>query len=219
MSVFCKGCKKTKNNEDFGMKNNGSQYKTCVKCRERKQKKPEEIKCCDEEEIRNTFKQLNCKIVYLNELEYMLGLDRASARMVFNKMIILNNLAIVETIKESNFMYILALTTHLGISIDNTVNFNVNLVIYKKHNNKFRVVYNYSDRNIFDGFMKCLKLPNKKMCDICNYKKKCFRQCGKCNNKVCIDCFKNNNNKHINSCPYCRYNMSDRCYESNLVLN
>ena len=41
MSVFCKGCKKTKNNEDFGMNNNGSQYKTCVKCRERKQKKPE----------------------------------------------------------------------------------------------------------------------------------------------------------------------------------
>ena len=139
--------------------------------------------------------------------------------LFFNEMIIYSNLAIVETIKESSFMYILALTTHLGISIDNTVNFNVNLVIYKKHNNKFRVVYNYSDRNIFDGFMKCLKLPNKKMCDICNYKKKCFRQCGKCNNKVCIDCFKNNNNKHINSCPYCRYTMSDRCYESKTVLN
>ena len=29
--------------------------------------------------------------------------------------------------------------------------------------------------NIFEGFMKCLKLPNKKMCDICNNKKKCFR--------------------------------------------
>ena len=38
MSVFCKGCKKTKDNEDFGMKSNCSQYKTCVKCREREQK-------------------------------------------------------------------------------------------------------------------------------------------------------------------------------------
>ena len=51
MSVFCKGCKKTKDNEYFGMKNNGTQYKTCVNCRERNQKKPEdkkeEIKCCD----------------------------------------------------------------------------------------------------------------------------------------------------------------------------
>ena len=187
MSVFCKGCKKTKNNEDFGMKNNGSQYKTCVKCRERKQKQPEykkeEIKCCDEEDIRNTFKQLNCKIVYPSELEHMLGLDRASARMVFNKMIILSNLAIVETIKGYNFMSILALTVHLGISIDNIANCDVNLIIYKTHNKKFKVVYSYSDRNIFDGFMKCLKLPNKKMCDICNCKKKCFRQCGKCNNK------------------------------------
>ena len=68
MSVFCKGCKKTKDNEDFGMKNYGYQYKTCVTCRERKQKKPEEIKCCDDEEIR--FKQLNLKIEYLDELEY-----------------------------------------------------------------------------------------------------------------------------------------------------
>ena len=33
MSVFCKGCKKAKNNEYFGMNNNGSQYKTCVMCR------------------------------------------------------------------------------------------------------------------------------------------------------------------------------------------
>ena len=175
MSVFCKGCKKTKDNEYFGMKNNGTQYKTCVNCRERKQKKPEdkkeEIKCCDEEDIRNTFKQLNCKIVYLNELEYMLGLDIDSARMVFNKMIILNNMAIVETIKESNVMYILELTTHLGIGLGNISNCDANLVIYKTHNNKFRVVYSYSDKNIFDGFMKCLKLPNKKMCDICNYKK------------------------------------------------
>ena len=42
MSVFCKGCKKIKDNEDFGIKNNGSQYKTCMKCRERKHKKTEE---------------------------------------------------------------------------------------------------------------------------------------------------------------------------------
>ena len=40
MSVFCKGCKKTKDNEYVGMKNNGIQYKTCVNWRERKQKKP-----------------------------------------------------------------------------------------------------------------------------------------------------------------------------------
>ena len=35
MSVFCKGCKKTKDNEDFGINKNGSQYKTCVMCRAR----------------------------------------------------------------------------------------------------------------------------------------------------------------------------------------
>ena len=34
MSVFCKGCKKTKDSEDFGIKKDGSQYKTCVMCRD-----------------------------------------------------------------------------------------------------------------------------------------------------------------------------------------
>ena len=34
MSVFCKDCKKTKDNEDFGINYNGSQYKTCVMCRD-----------------------------------------------------------------------------------------------------------------------------------------------------------------------------------------
>ena len=42
MSVFCKGCKKVKDNEDFGITNNGSQYKTCMKCRERKHKNTED---------------------------------------------------------------------------------------------------------------------------------------------------------------------------------
>ena len=120
----------------------------------------------------------------------MLSLDRGSAQIVFNKIIAYSNMAIVETIKESNFMYILALFVHLGISIDKIVKCSVNLVIYKTHNKQVKVVYSDSDRNIFDGFMKCLNIPNKNMCDICIYNNKCFRQCGKCNNNICIDCFK-----------------------------
>ena len=149
----------------------------------------------------------------------MLGLDRGSARIVFNKIIVFNNMAIVETIKEYSFMYMLRIFVHLGLSIDKLVKCDVNLVIYKTDNKKVKVVLSDYDRNMFDGFMKCLKLYNKNMCDICNYKKKCFRQCGKCNNKICIDCFKSHNNNYINSCPYCRYIMSDRCYEANTVLN
>ena len=44
-----------------------------------------------------------------------------------------------------------------------------------------------SDTNDYEGFMKCLiEIPNKQMCEICNNKHTCFRQCGKCNNKLCI---------------------------------
>ena len=34
MSAFCKSCKKTKDNDDFGITKNGSQYNTCVSCRD-----------------------------------------------------------------------------------------------------------------------------------------------------------------------------------------
>ena len=47
------------------------------------------------------------------------------------------------------------------------------------------------------------------MCDIYNCKKKCFRQCGKCENKLCVGCFKNHNKEYINTCPHCRYNLLD----------
>ena len=61
----------------------------------------------------------------------MLSLDSGSAKIFFkNKIIAYNSMAIVETIKESNVMYISALFVHLGISIDNIVNCSVNLAIY-----------------------------------------------------------------------------------------
>ena len=71
--------------------------------------------------------------MYLNELEYMLGLNRATARIVFNKIIVFNNLAIVETLQESNFMYALRTFVHLGFNIDKIINRDVNIVIYKKN--------------------------------------------------------------------------------------
>ena len=54
------------------------------------------------------------------------------------------------------------------------------------------------------------------MCDTCSYKKKCLRQCGKCNNKICIECFKKHNNNYINSCPYCRCTIADHSYENHI---
>jgi len=101
MSVLCKGCRKTKVNEDFGLKTDGNQYKTCITCRSKKIKKIEEtkeeiIECCDVELIRNTFRKLNCRIVYLNELKYMMDLDRHVASSIFSKMVMYNNIAIIE---------------------------------------------------------------------------------------------------------------------------
>ena len=89
MSVFCKGCRKTNDNEEFGLKADGTQYKTYIKCRNKKMncrnkknKKSEEeiIECCDVELLRDTFQTLNCEIVYANELTCMMDLDSGLAR-------------------------------------------------------------------------------------------------------------------------------------------
>ena len=176
MSVFCKGCRKTKVNDDFGFKYNGTQYKTCIKCRSKKikkiEEKEEEITCCDVEKIRDTFRKLNCRIVDLKELKYMMGLDRNVVRPIFSKMVMYNNIAIIETITSSNFCFILNLLTHLDIfNIEDIRTYGINIVIFKNYKDKMMRATTGSVMNIFEGFMKCLKLPNKKMCDICNNKK------------------------------------------------
>ena len=223
MSVLCKGCRKTKVNEDFGIKDNGTQYKTCITCRNKKIKKielkeEEIIECCDAELIRDTFRKLNCRIVYLNELKYMLDLDKHLAISIFSKMIMYNNIAIIETITPDNFCPFMNLLIHLEIYTSEHIRqFGVNIVIYKNSKVSLMRATISSTKNLFDGFMKCIKLPNKKMCDICNIKKKCFRECAKCKNKMCFECFKNHNKNYVNSCPYCRYNIEEHSQMNKLM--
>ena len=165
MSVFCKGCRKTKVNEDFGFKTDGNQYKTCITCRYKKIKKieeEEEITCCDVELIRGTFRKLNCRMVYLNELKYMMDLDRNGVRSIFNKMVMYNNIAIIETITSSNFCFILNLLTHLDIfNMEDIRTYGINLVIYKNSKDTMvRTISGYH-MNIYHGFMECLKLQQE----------------------------------------------------------
>ena len=224
MSVLCKGCRKTKVNEDFGLKDNGTQYKTCLTCRNKKIKKievkeEEIIECCDAELIRDTFRKLNCRIVYLKELKYMMDLDKHVAISIFSKMIMYNNIAIIETITSDNFCSFMNLLTHLEIYTmgHHISQFGVNFVIYKNSKDSLMRITTESATNIFEGFMKCIKLPNKKMCDICNNKKKCFRECAKCKNKLCVECFKNHNKDCVNSCPYCRNNIEEHSQMNELM--
>ena len=139
-------------------------------------------------------------------------------RAIFCDMMKENNCVIVETITCTNFCYILNLLSHLGFNTEDLRTYNTNFVIYKDSKDTMMTVRSDAVRNIFEGFMKCLKLPNKKMCDICNIKKKCFRECAKCKNKLCVECFKNHNKNCVNSCPYCRYNMIEHSKTNNKLL-
>jgi len=98
-----------------------------------------------------------------------------------------NNCVIVETITCTNFCSLLNLLSHLGFNTEDLRTYNTNLIIYKDSKDTMMTVRSGAVRNIFEGFMKCLKLHNKKMCDICNNKHKCFRQCDTCRNKLWLN--------------------------------
>ena len=91
------------------------------------------------------------------------------------------------------------------------------ILLFIKLQDKMLRTISDSHMNIYHGIMECLKLPNKKMCDICNCKKKCFRQCVKCENKLCFECFKNHNKEYINTCPYCRYSLLDHSRNQHIL--
>ena len=142
--------------------------------------------------------------MYANELEYMMDLDSGLARAFFNNVIKTMNFAIIETL--SNSCPLMNLFMHLGFDTNHIRTYGINLVIYRIFNHTMARSLNGCVRNIFGCFMKCLNLHNKKICDICTNKKKCFRQCTEFKNKMCFEYFKNRNKD--NSCPCCRYNIT-----------
>ena len=109
-----------------------------------------------------------------------MDLSSGLARTIFSGMLKTTNLVIVETITLSNFCPLMNLFMHLGFDFVDIRTYGVNLFIYKDSKDTMMRSVNGCVKNIFEGFMKCLKLPNKKICDICNNKKKCFRECFKC---------------------------------------
>ena len=148
-----------------------------------------------------------------------MDLDKDVAISIFSKMVMYNNIAIIESITLSNICPLMNLLSHLDIfNIGEEINmYGINLVIYKNSKDTMLRTTTGSANNIFEGFMKCIKLPNKKMCDICNNKKKCFRECKKCKNKLCVECFKNHNKDCVNSCPYCRNNIEEHSQMNKLM--
>ena len=128
----------------------------------------------------------------------MMDLDSGIARAIFSGMLKTNNCVIVETITWPNCCPLMNLRTHLGFTIEDIRTYGINLVIYKYYNNTMIRSTTGSVRNMYDGFMNCLKLPNKKMCDICNNKNTIFRQCVKCKHKLCFECFNKHNKDYAN---------------------
>ena len=122
---------------------------------------------------------------------------------------------IAETITSDNFCFILNLLEHIGFHTNDIRTYDINIIVHKTSKDKMLRTISDSHKNIYHGFMECLKLPNKKMCDICNSKKNCFRECSTCKNKMCIECLKIRNKEYNNSCPYCRYDFIEHTKKTN----
>ena len=123
-------------------------------------KKPDEEipDCCDAELIRNTFKKLNCEIVYANELKYKMDLNSGIARAIISGMLKTNNIVIVETITWPNCCPLMTLPTRLKLNAEDLRTYNTNLIIYTNYKNTMIRTTTGSAINIFEGVMKCLKI-------------------------------------------------------------
>ena len=84
-----------------------------------------------------------------------MGLDRNDARSFFTKMVVCNNIAIIETITSSNFCFILNLLEHIGVHTEDIRTYDINIVIYKNYKDAATRTITGSAINIFEGFMKC----------------------------------------------------------------
>ena len=161
---FVKVVEKTKVNEDFGLKDNGTQYKPCIKCRSKKIKKiegEEKVTCCDVEQIRDTFRKLNCEIVYLNDLTYMCNFYRNIANEIFIKIMSSRSFVIVDTITSDNFCFVLDLLEHIGFHTNDIRTYDINIIVHKTSKDKMLRTISDSHINIYQGIIECLKLPNK----------------------------------------------------------
>jgi len=63
--------------------------------------------------------------------------------------------------------------------------------------------------NLFENYLQSVKLINRRRCEICLERKKCFRECGKCRNKCCFNCFNRIHDTILKPCPFCRYEFQD----------
>jgi hypothetical protein len=62
--------------------------------------------------------------------------------------------------------------------------------------------------NLFDGFVKDVKYPGKRRCDICydkNFRR--LKECYRCNKRCCDECYTKIRNTR--TCSFCRYSLKD----------
>ena len=68
--------------------------------------------------------------------------------------------------------------------------------------------YNIPSVNLFDGFVKPVKLKDRRRCGICQDRKvRNFVSCGRCDNRMCNECFDNLTDRL--TCSFCTYNLHE----------
>jgi hypothetical protein len=215
---YCKSCKAYSSN--FGFKPNGEEYKTCKTCRDKKKKQkilpvvnaePEEPKICDIEEIKQSFIDLNCEIYTYEKMKWLINLNPKEGKQYFTQIMTSENSAFIETITEDNICNLFQFFDSIGVDhMKMKLGYNCNFVIYTdKHQDKLVIVFTSATNNLFDNFMIKEKLKNRRTCELCCEKSKCFRVCHQCNKRHCVKCFKENNKQFINDCPFCRYTFKE----------
>ena len=122
--------------------------------------------------------------------------------------IIRDNNVFIESFTKESSPYVFPLLCNTGLAKRFVFDCNCNIIMYyDKSTSALRIIFSKEPDNRFAKFMLKEKLKNRRMCELCCNKSKCFRICGRCDKKQCVQCFKENNKQFINDCPFCRYNF------------
>ena len=153
----------------FILKKNGSEYKTCMVCRN---KPIPIINTCTIDDVKQTLKSYNCDIISTENIQYLADIPQPIAINIFRNLLVKNNGVYIEHITTHNLYNILYLYDHLKLlDIGISTALGDYVIIFIAEDETLKYIRHRRLNNIYANFIVNLKLKNSKRCDICNNKK------------------------------------------------
>ena len=219
MEQRCSRCKIIRPSKDYGLKNDGERYKTCVRCRDRSSKIFVQSTNAYEEnkpflkidDVVETSKLYGYEVLVIDS-------DPSNNCGVFSDMYIGEHIPyfIERKVQTSKTMFIIhyehpfsklhnmILRSISDSMIEGALVDDIPCVICIWGHKKGSMALSLVNNNGLKHFVNVSKLKHARRCSICLETEKKFAYCFCCNNRTCLKCFQKLPNM---ICPFCNYDI------------